>query len=164
MEQSELLLLEGELLAWNVDGSGDAMVEGGSWIGYAEKVTGRKRGRCSYSDCVNDSEVGGHIWISRVGCVIAPICKSCNWPENKKRWQGSGSKMRSNIVVSRTELTDGMKMAPRRRLQDPLWNDGDHYIDTSLRMCVSCKKDITSRPSNYTQCYNCWKIDNKYNY
>ena len=78
--------------AWNIDGSsGDQRLDqyGNkiSWIKYWENKTGIKRSVCSYSDCNQDAICGGHIWVKKVGVVIAPICNECNHISNLDRQQ-----------------------------------------------------------------------------
>lgn len=100
--------------AWNIDGSSDAQAESGSWIKDAEEATGRRRGRCSFAGCPNLAQVGGHVWIRQMGCFIAPICKPCNSCDNQSRYQGAGARLRQNIEVMETEVTEGMRHVERR--------------------------------------------------
>jgi hypothetical protein len=83
--EGEVLCIEEATEAWNMDGSSDALPVSGSHIKDVEETTGRKRGRCSFQGCLNRAEVGGHVWVKRVGCCIAPICKVCNRPNNHMR-------------------------------------------------------------------------------
>ena len=134
--------------AWNVDGSADAAPSlTRSWIAEAEAVTGRRRGRCSFEGCPNMAEVGGHLWIKGVGCVIAPICKPCNDPRNVARRQNGGSRARANIEVFRTGMTEGMRNADRR------------YAGQPGRRCEGCGNDISDKPPNHTVCLNCFRDD-----
>lgn len=115
----ERYLLEDSLQAWNVDGSSDAVAPHcTSWIELLEDATGRRRGKCSFAGCERMAEVGGHLWIKREGCFLAPICKACNHPLTKARWQGAGSRLRENIEVMRVPITSGMRRASRR-FDDP---------------------------------------------
>lgn len=96
----KLFYLDGNFPAWNMIGSSDDKPpEGFSWISFAENITGKKRGNCSFSDCYKKAEVGGHLWIKQVGCCIAPICSGCNYHENKKRMQSGNSTLRNGITV-----------------------------------------------------------------
>lgn len=114
-DEFEPLQLNGNFTAWNMDGSSDdPPPEGFSWISFAEHVTGKRRGKCSFSDCCNKAEVGGHLWVKQVGCCIAPICSGCNYHENEKRMQGGNSTLRKGITVIKTSMSDGMYRAPRR--------------------------------------------------
>jgi hypothetical protein len=132
--------------AWNVDGSSDAIADLGSWIKEAEAATGRKRGRCSYEDCNSPAEVGGHVWIKKLGCFIAPICKKCNYHENVNRMQGSGARLRANIEVTKTTQTEGMRTSVRRFAEI-----------VTARECEECGIDITDRPDDHTVCLACFR-------
>ena len=123
--------------AWNVDGSSDACPRGGSWIQEAESATGRRRGKCSFADCPNRAEVGGHVWIRGTGCVIAPICKSCNRCDNLSRMQGGGSRLRRNIEVMETEMTWGMLNAPRRVVVNEPEYESEYESDPD-DVCFRC--------------------------
>eukprot|EP00949_MAST-11_sp_MAST-11-sp1_P003348 g3348.t1 len=114
IEIGDIIYLEDAAEAWNIDGSSDAQAHSGSWLRDAEKATGRQRGRCSFEGCANRAEVGGHVWIKGIGCFLAPICRQCNFAGNEDRYQGAGARLRKNIEVMRTRMTDGMKNAPRR--------------------------------------------------
>lgn len=111
---SEVVYLTEPHEAWNVDGSSDARAEGGSWIKAAKEATGRRRGRCSFAGCHNLAEVGGHVWIRKMGCFIAPICKPCNSCDNQTRMQGARARLRQKIEVTETEMTEGMRNVRRR--------------------------------------------------
>ena len=150
MPHGDVLRLEEAISAWNVDGSSDALSQSGSWIRDAENATGRRRGRCSYEGCCNRAEVGGHVYMARVGCVIAPICKPCNRASHQGRMQGAGARLRANIEVTRTFMTTGMHTAARRV---PASAPG---IRKRPRRCVSCNGDISSRPAGHALCYKCW--------
>lgn len=156
----EVLVLLEPISAWNVDGSSDALSRSGSWLRDAEKATGRKRGRCSFEGCSNQAEVGGHVHIWRIGCVIAPICKSCNRCNNQQRMQGSGARLRKNIEVTRAEVTEGMRTAVRRapnsKPRTPRTSRTPKRPCRSRR-CESCNDDIASRPRSHTLCYKCWR-------
>ena len=142
----DILHLREPIEAWNADGTADAVpVLTGSWIAEAEAVTGRRRGRCSFEGCPNMAEVGGHVWLARIGCVIAPICRPCNTPRNMARRQGGGSYLRANIEVFRTHMTEGMFNAERRYAEEP------------RRWCVRCGTDISDRPPNHTVCLSCYR-------
>ena len=131
-----------------MDGSSDAVpVLTDSWIAEAEAFTRRRRGRCSFEGCPNMAAVGGHVWLARIGCVIAPICRPCNNPRNMARRQGGGSYLRANIEVLGAEMTEGMFNARRRYAEEP------------VRQCERCRVDISDRPPNHTVCLNCFRGD-----
>ena len=155
MPPGEVLDLEESISAWNVDGSSDAVSQSGSWIRDAENATGRRRGRCSFEGCGNRSEVGGHVYMARIGCVIAPICKPCNRSSNQDRMQGAGARLRANIQVTRTFMTHGMHTTARR-VPNPA-----PKIRKQQRRCVSCNGDISSRPVGHALCYKCWTSDRR---
>ena len=150
MAPGEVLVLRETISAWNVDGSSDALAQSGSWIRDAENATGRRRGRCSFEGCGNRAEVGGHVYMARIGCVITPICKPCNRPSNQSRMQGSGARLRANIEVTRTFMTPGMHTAARRV------PDATPARGKRQRRCVSCKGEISNRPVGHARCYECW--------
>ena len=110
--------------------------------------TGRKRGRCSFEGCGNEAEVGGHVQIARTGCVIAPICKPCNNPNNQNRMQGAGARLRKNIEVTRTPMTWGMRTAVRR-VPDAMLRRSKKQ-QRRKRQCISCNDDISKRPVSHT--------------
>jgi hypothetical protein len=147
MERKEVLYLDEAVGAWNIDGSSDALAESGSWLRDAEEATGRRRGRCSFEGCPNQAEVGGHVWIKGVGCFIAPICKPCNRYGNQDRMQGAKARLRKNIEVTRTGMTEGMRTATRR----VAGGGGGRR-----RRCESCDNDISDRPASHTLCLGCW--------
>ena len=157
MPPPEVLILTETFSAWNVDGSSDALSQSGSWIRDAEKATGRKRGGCSFEGCANQAEVGGHIWMARIGCVIAPICKPCNRPSNQQRMQGSGARLRKNIEVTRTEKTDGMRKAVRRAPDNNIGKVRGKRQRVG-RQCESCNCDISYRPYSHKRCRSCWRV------
>ena len=70
------------------------------------------------------AEVGGHVWVRSIGCVIAPICRPCIDPRNMARRQGGGSYLRANIEVFRTHMRP--EVGDILRLFEPVvaWNDG----------------------------------------
>lgn len=139
-----VLRFDAPVEAWNVDGSSDALAGyGSSWLRRAEEATGRRRGRCSFKDCPHRAEVGGHVWIRRWGCFIAPICRSCNNPNNEERMQGAGARLRPNVEVTKTQMTEGMRTADRRV---PL-----------ARLCGVCERDISDRPDTHELCLGCWR-------
>ncbi len=147
----DTLRLSEPVEAWNVDGAADAVPDlTGSWIAEAEAVTGRRRGRCSFEGCPNMAEVGGHVWLVRIGCVLAPICRPCNNPRNMARRQGGGSYLRANIEVFRTHMTEGMFNAPQLFAEEPV---------THARRCERCGVDISDRPPNHAVCLNCYSGD-----
>ena len=103
--------------AWNVDGSSTDSYRDQSWIGIWEEATGQGRESCSFDDCCKQAQVGGHVWIKRVGVFIAPICNGCNYHMNMKRMQnvdGHHSFLRSGTTVLKVELTEDMCNADRR--------------------------------------------------
>ena len=114
--------LTDDLPGWNMDGSSTDKLASGSWIKHWEEKSQLPRWRCAYKDCDNPGEHGGHVWIkghsSRAnGVWIVPICKSCNYCENRKRRQcvdGNHSEIRKGAVVVRTEFTGDMATAERR--------------------------------------------------
>jgi len=128
--------------AWNVDGSSDARPESGSWLRDAERATGRRRGRCSFDGCRNQAEVGGHVWIKKQGCFIAPICRPCNRFDNRDRMQGAGARLRAHTEVTPAAVTKGMRSAERRR--------------TPRRECRRCGTDIGDHPASHTRCFDCF--------
>jgi hypothetical protein len=137
--------------AWNIDGSsGDQRLDqyGNkiSWIKYWENKTGIKRSICSYSDCNQDAICGGHIWVKKVGVVIAPICNECNHISNLDRQQninGYNSKLRKNSLVVKVKMTEDMKNSDRR-------------LSVYIRTCDDCGDDISRQPENHTKCKNCF--------
>jgi hypothetical protein len=146
MRPGSVLRLHGSELAWNADGSADATTDGGeSWIAHAEARTSRRRGRCSYSGCNEDASVGGHIFISRRGVWIAPICSRCNAPNNRARWQGAGSTIRVGTEVTKVERTEGMFNAERRMI--------------AVRVCHECDNDISDRPEHHDMCLGCYRLN-----
>ena len=148
----DILRLHDPIEAWNADGTADAVPDlTGAWITDAEAITGRRRGRCSFEGCPNMAEVGGHVWVRSIGCVIAPICRLCNSPRNMARRQGGGSRLRANIEVFQTHMTEGMRNAPRRFAQEPRRE--------LRRRCERCDVDISDRPPNHTVCLNCFHGD-----
>ncbi len=151
-EQTQVLILGATVSAWNVDGSSDATPRSKSWVCDAKEATGRKRGRCSYEGCSNQAEVGGHVYMARIGCVIAPICNPCNRPNNKNRMQGSGARLRKNVDVTCTAMTDGMRKAVRRA---PGVAEGCVKRKRRARFCDSCGDDISNRPASHTRCCTC---------
>ncbi len=114
MSEKDVVRLERAVHAWNIDGSADAVPRMHSFIRDAERATGRRRGRCSYEGCERDAVVGGHVHARGFGAVIAPICRECNSPRNLSRRQGSGSRLRAGIAVTRAEVTEGMLTEDRR--------------------------------------------------
>ena len=147
--------------AWNMDGSSDAQAESGSWLRDAEEATGRLRGRCSFDGCPNQAEVGGHVWIKGEGCFIAPICRPCNRFNNPERMQGAGARLRANIEVTRTAMTEGMRNAGRRIAVGGggghSGNDGSWGAQNRARReCQACAKDIADRPESHQLCRGCY--------
>ena len=161
MAPPEVLILKETFSAWNYDGSSDAVAQSGSWLRDAEEATGRKRGRCSFDGCGRQAEVGGHVHMARIGCVIAPICRECNNPNNQSRRMGAGARLRKNIEVTRSDVTEGMRNAVRRT---PDAKTAGGKRQRHSRLCESCNDDIASRPAGHTQCYSCWRAaqDGKY--
>lgn len=132
--------------AWNMDGSSDAVAGyGSSWLRHAEEATGRRRGLCSFKDCPHRADVGGHVWIKRWGCFIAPICRSCNNINNEERMQGAGALLRPNVEVTKTQMTEGMRTANRR------------VLPSRARLCGGCERDISDRPDTHELCLGCWR-------
>mmetsp|Transcript_830 Transcript_830/g.2241 ORF Transcript_830/g.2241 Transcript_830/m.2241 type:complete len:218 (-) Transcript_830:328-981(-) len=141
MRSAGVMRLSKPYLAWNADGSASATTAAGeSWITHAEACTGRQRGRCSFSGCNEQAEVGGHVFITKRGVWIAPICWRCNHPKNTMRWQGSGSTLRAGILVTKAERTEDMDNAPRR----------------TLRTCEECDEDISHKPAHHELCARCY--------
>ena len=164
----DILRLFDPVEAWNADGTADAVpFLAGSWIAEAEAITGRRRGRCSFEGCPNMAEVGGHVWVRSIGCVIAPICRPCNNPRNMARRQGGGSYLRANIEVFRTHMTDverpgrwcrvcGVDISDRPRNR---WNRCLNCFAHPTRRCERCSVDISGAPPNRTVCLNCFRGD-----
>lgn len=146
----EVFCIEEETEAWNIDGSSDAQADSGSWLQYAEASTGRKRGLCSFQGCRNRAEVGGHVWVKRIGCCIAPICKVCNRHNNQTRMQGSGACLRRNIEVTKTAMTAGMRTADRRvAMRRAAAAKASSSVKQTAKACYRC-----GRPGHYVQqCY-----------
>jgi len=141
--------------AWNMDGSSDAQAESGSWLRDAEEATGRLRGRCSFDGCPNQAEVGGHVWIRGEGCFIAPICRPCNRFDNPERMQGAGARLRANIEVTRTAMTEGMRNAERRiAVGGGGGRSGNGW--GAKRECQACAEDIADRPESHQLCRGCY--------
>jgi hypothetical protein len=131
--------------AWNVDGSSGDCLAWGSWIKFWETHARQKRGKCAYADCSRRAEVGGHVWMKMRGLCIAPICHSCNSCRNPDRMQhadGQHSRLRSGTVVVRIWPTAEILGAARR---------------VAIRVCATCRCDISARPRSHTLCYPCWK-------
>ena len=57
--------------------------------------------------------------------------------------RGAGARLRANIAVTQTELSEGMRAATRR-------------VPVSSRHCGNCGEDISARPKEHTLCYECW--------
>ena len=144
------LTVDEPMSAWNVDGSTDAVAACGSWLALAEHATGRKRGTCSFEGCSNRAQVGGHVWIARLGPCIAPICKPCNLCGNQSRMQGGGSRLRKGVEVTRTGMSEGMCTAKRRAPTERV---------KRRRRCEACGADVSDRPTSHTLCYPCWRGD-----
>tara|TARA_B110001450_G_C17282020_1_gene343882 strand:- start:45 stop:512 length:468 start_codon:yes stop_codon:yes gene_type:complete len=141
--EEETFILNGNFPTWNIDGSSDTRPpEGFSWITWAEHITGKKRGRCSYNDCNNSANVGGHVWVKQIGCCITPICSSCNHHNNSKRWQGSDSVLRSGITVIKTDMSQGMTDVNRRVVVNA--------------KCCKCKKNFIPKQENHRLCDYCF--------
>ena len=167
----DILRLIDPIEAWNIDGSADAVPDlTDTWIAEAEAVTGRRRGRCSFEGCPNMAAVGGHVWLANIGCVIAPICMPCNNPRNMPRRQGGGSRLRANIEVFRTHMTDverpgrwcercGVDISdrPRNRWNRCLNCFAHPTRRYAARWCRVCGVDISGAPPNRTVCLNCFR-------
>ncbi len=139
---NEILKLDGRFPAWNIEGSSDDSAPlGFSWITWAEYITGKKRGRCSYAGCDNYAAHGGHIWVKQIGCCIAPICSQCNYHRNSKRWQGSKSTLRNGILVIKRQMTSGMLNTDRNIIQN--------------KNCIICDKNFTPKRENHKRCDWC---------
>lgn len=142
MLPGSVLQLSEAVLAWNADGSTSATTtDGESWIEHAEIQTGRQRGRCSYSGCNEMASVGGHVFLARRGVWIAPICRACNHPSNRTRWQGMGSTLRVGITVTKAERTEDMNNAARR----------------TLKRCRACSEDMSRAPDHHEVCLRCYR-------
>lgn len=153
-EEEECIELQEPRHAWNVVRSANAKLPPGftSWIRYATHYTGT-RSECSYDECHYEPQVGGHVWLSRKGGkpggpVIAPICKKCNYWENKSRHQGGDSSLRPGTYV-KAEYTQEMREAtlrfnsgngaPRRRYARngaDARNDADALADDISRLSL----------------------------
>jgi hypothetical protein len=164
----DILLLIDPIETWNVDGSADAVPYlTDTWIAEAEAVTGRRRGRCSFEGCPNMAEVGGHVWLANIGCVIAPICRPCNNPRNMARRQGGNSRLLANTEVFqierrqrgadavscieqlRTLMTEVMRNAERRYAERP---------ERPGRWCRVFEIDISDMPASYLVCSPCYLL------
>jgi hypothetical protein len=56
-----------------------------SWLKYWEDVTGQTADECSYFDCSNKADIGGHLFLllySQQYTYVAPICYSCKYGKN----------------------------------------------------------------------------------
>jgi len=131
-----------KVAAWNVDGSGTNKLYRKSWIRFWEEQTGLRRNKCSYQGCSRRGEHGGHLWLKGLGVAIAPICRRCNHPHNTARWQGGGSFLAAGSAVVHMRMTRTMITAPRK---------------IAVRLCESCRHDISDRPANHTLCLDCWR-------
>jgi hypothetical protein len=160
--EEEVVSWDEAVEAWNMDGSSDAQAESGSWLRDAEEATGRRRGRCSFDGCPNQAEVGGHVWIKGEGCFIAPICRPCNRYDNPERMQGAGARLRANIDVTTTAMTEGMRNAERRIAVGGGGgggggSGGSRRAPRHRRECQECGTDINDRPANHSVCLGCFR-------
>jgi hypothetical protein len=143
---SQIFELDGKFPAWNIIGSSDALPPMGfSWITWAEYLTGKTRGRCSYNDCNNYATCGGHLWIKTLGCCIAPICSSCNYSENPSRKKEGNSILRNKIYVIKVDMTDGMKNSNKIMKPDNFKN----------KKCVNCNVNFIPKKPNHKRCNSC---------
>jgi hypothetical protein len=173
--------LRKSMKAWNMDGSSTDKCQSAdgtnvSWIKHWENATGKKRTVCSYADCSQRGQHGGHIWIKGKGVYIAPICKDCNSPRNARRMQNANNGQHSNIrrgtTVVQTDFTEDMACAERRIAEpertcelccdDISQRPSSHTLCLSCfmeesRRCVSCRGDISQRPSSHTLCLPCFR-------
>jgi hypothetical protein len=56
-----------------------------SWLKYWEDITGENADTCSYLDCSNKADIGGHLFLflySQNNTYIAPICFVCKYDKN----------------------------------------------------------------------------------
>ena len=85
-----------------------------SWIKFWESATGKTRELCSYIDCTEKADTGGHIWLEGRSrnkyCYIAPICRGCNNAQKRSRAATPQSKLKK-IMVVRIRLSDDMRKA-----------------------------------------------------
>ena len=85
-----------------------------SWIKFWESATGKTRELCSYIDCTEKADTGGHIWLKGRSrnkyCYIAPICRGCNNAQKRSRAATPQSKLKK-IMVVRIRLSDDMRKA-----------------------------------------------------
>lgn len=149
--RTNVFCLRGKIHAWNVNASSSDVRAYVSWIKQWENATGLARGRCSFDDCTQRAEVGGHVWIKKNGVFIAPICKSCNYYANADRMQsidGCHSFLRRGTVVFKTEMTDDMRNAER-------WFAVSH--ESRRRRCMDCDGDISDRPDTHLRCLICYR-------
>jgi hypothetical protein len=120
-----------------------------SWIKQWENATYLKRGRCSFDDCTLPAEVGGHVWIKKMGMFIVPLCKTCNDRANPDRMEqanGNHSFISSGTVVLKTPMMHGMGNANRC------------VADCSeTRLCRDCSCNISTPTPSHTRCLRCEK-------
>mmetsp|Transcript_18344 Transcript_18344/g.35051 ORF Transcript_18344/g.35051 Transcript_18344/m.35051 type:complete len:274 (-) Transcript_18344:49-870(-) len=168
-----------DMKAWNVDGSAsDKAGYNRSWISVWEETTGKMPGRCSYSDCHNHATVGGHVWIARSGVHLAPICTSCNHPQNVQRMQGANAFLRAGTWIFKKDYTNDMAQAPRNLAipvcdicgQDISQLPSSYTLcsdciraaqDPFSRCCQDCQQDISERPDHHVQCLRCYRKSQK---
>lgn len=164
--------------AWNVDGSSSDQLVEGSWIKHWESLTGLQRGVCSYGDCRNLAEHGGHVWIKHRGVCLTPICATCNSPRNVRRMQhknGRHPKLRANLAVLGMTYTADMqysnrRVAVKRKRVRRVCEVCDHDITgrpvshalclscyRARRVCEVCDDDITGRPASHALCLSCYR-------
>jgi hypothetical protein len=126
--------------------AGDRLYNRKSWIQYWKETTGDEAACCSYSDCNRPVELGGHVWVARIGVFIVPLCKRCNYWENPNRMQGSQSKLRYGTKLVKGENTEEMKNAPRRIA-----------VKVYCRHCEKCGGDISASPDDHVLCLPCYR-------
>jgi len=164
--------------AWNMDGSSSAKPPTTkTWIREYEVGTGSVLSACAFEGCERRAAHGGHVWIRGVSderkCWIAPICAECNDPKTDERRQGGNSRLRANIYVLRTDVTDDMRNAmrrysqspqspqsppARRRVTPPVSPQGPFSVHgRGRRNCERCRVDISNRPLNHTRCLECFQ-------
>ena len=178
MKEGELVTFRSAELAWNIDGSSSDQLVEGSWIKHWENLTGLQRGVCSYRDCRNLAEHGGHVWIKHRGVCLTPICATCNSPRNVDRMQhknGRHSKLRANLTVLGMTYTADMQHSDRRiavkrkrarRVCEVCDDDiSDRPASHAMcllcycarRVCVVCDDDISDRPTSHAMCLSCYR-------
>lgn len=137
----EAFWLRGKSHAWTKQANhSDSRV---SWIKQWEKATGLRREECSYENCPLRAEVGGHVWIKKMGMFIVPICKTCNDRTNTDRMEQANG---HHSFLSRGTVCLKTHGAP---------NDNRRVADCSeTKLCIDCSCNISIYSSD-TRCIKC---------